>query len=114
MWSANIITFILCISQSLAADIPRVIGKFPVPHPGFVTLARNTSDNSADYSWNLLITRFNGFPFSKDYVSIVRGAGAVTANPAAAHVHDLSNTLSWPNEPSAIPGMPSSFQLKTS
>ena len=97
------IILLCCVSLFQCSQLtPRVLSKFKVTYPGFVILAKNTSVADKQ-TWNIIISRFNGFPFSTDYVSLVRDIGNPDSQDAS-HVEQISSSLHWPNEPESIPG----------
>lgn len=89
-------TLLIAVVLTCTANyVPGTHFQIATSHPSFVTLMPNGT------TWNLLISRFNGFPFSKDYISIVRDIGS---SEQEKHVEDISSSLHWPNEPGNIPG----------
>lgn len=94
---------LLAATQAATVLIPKPVVEFSVSHPAFVTLMpNNTVPNNP--TWNILVSRFNGVPFSKDYISLVRDIGNPKSRDSS-HVEDISDSLHWPNEPGSIPGM---------
>ena len=101
-----LVAVVALVSQSVigeAPPIPRQVSSFNIAHPGFIALTRNATETKPQEQLNVIISRFNGFPFSSDYVTLVRGLGTNMATPEKATVQDLSNKLHWPNELSSIP-----------
>lgn len=98
--------------ESSAQLYPKAVVQFPITYPGFITLLPNISDGSRS-SWDIIISRFNGFPFSTDYVSIVRDIGqAMTEGHSVNPVEEITSELHWPNEAKYIPGKDPPFTLE--
>lgn len=75
------------------------LSSISISNPGFITLQRSPTTTAA---WNIIISQFNGFPFSTDYVSIVRNIGSQETDHK---VETISSDLHWPNEPRVVPGI---------
>lgn len=93
--------YFAALVANVAAFIPKLVSEFEISHPGFITLVSNRT--SGKQTFDIIVSQFNGIPFSTDYVSLVRDIG----NPkswTAAHVESLSSKLHWPNEPNSVPG----------
>lgn len=94
-----------------ASDITE-LGTISISHPGFMTLATNSSEKNLTRSKDLLLSRFNGIPFSPDYVTLLPEIGAYMedgGNVDEVNKIDVAGKLQWPNEVKAIPGMKLTF-----
>ena len=100
--SINRLVVLLMVSNAIEGLIPQPMAEFDISHPAFVTLMANNSV-PAKPTWDILVSSFNGVPFSKDSVSLVRDIGN-SKSQDASHVEVISDSLHWPNEPGSIPG----------
>lgn len=106
----TLLTAIIMVSVSIhlvvgeETPIPQPVSVLKISHASFITLSRNGTETDPEEQMNVIISRFNGIPFSSDYLTLVRGLGKNMASPDKASQQDLSKELHWPNEPSSIPG----------
>lgn len=103
--TALLVLVAIFLKELSLAYIPKLRGSIKTEHPGFVALYTNTSETRPEAKLNIVVSRFNGIPFSKDYVSLVRAPGLHMKDLQNLTVEDLSSSLHWPNEVKAIPGM---------
>lgn len=94
--------FLTLLGAVSAYTAPKVLSSFDISNPGFITLTKNAT--IADkVTWDIITSQFNGFPFSTDYVSVVRDIGSPDGG-YGSRVETITSQLHWPNEPGAVPG----------
>ncbi|XP_071095836.1 uncharacterized protein [Haliotis cracherodii] len=102
--TSTAIVVLLCVATTLAiAKNPERVGSFPVKHAAFTSIYRTFDKQSNRTSYDLLITAFNGVPFSTDYAYIVRDVGRYMHNVESITPQKLTDKVTWPNEISGVP-----------
>ncbi|ESP03661.1 hypothetical protein LOTGIDRAFT_171192 [Lottia gigantea] len=90
----------LFVTQCNSA-LPKLLGSFAIQHPGFTAVFVNTTRSSVSY--NLLLSSFNGIPFSQDGVYMVRDIGTHLSKISSIQPELLTTKVTWPNEVAQVP-----------
>ncbi|KAJ8298842.1 hypothetical protein KUTeg_022902 [Tegillarca granosa] len=79
------------------------LGSFPISFPAFTNFYPNLKATTILDRYDLLISTFDGIPFSTDSVQIVEGIGNFIHNVSSIKPKVLTNSVTWPNEISGVP-----------
>ncbi|XP_046577390.1 uncharacterized protein LOC124285231 isoform X2 [Haliotis rubra] len=94
---------LLSVATLAVAVNPQKVGSFPVKNAAFTNIYRTVDRKTNKTSYDLLITSFDGVPFSTDYAYIVRDVGRYMDNVGGITPQTLTDKVTWPNEISGVP-----------